>query len=92
MKLKWEILSCYITTDDRKGRKFSFAWLGHYIICKITPKGVTTLKKWDDEILKVKQNLSQLKLYTEEKTDDTCSDTTEFTMAVDNEKPSTSIN
>ena len=45
VKLKWEILSYYITTEDRKGRKFSFAWLGHYIISKITPKGVTTLKK-----------------------------------------------
>ena len=46
------------------------------------PKGVT----------KVKYNLSQLKLYAEEKTADTGGDTTEFTVAVHNEKPSTSFN
>ena len=77
---------------DRKGRKFSFAWLGHYIVSEKTPKRVTTLKKRDDEIMKVKYNLSQLKLYVEEKTVDTGGDTTEFTVAVDNEKTPTSVN
>ena len=43
-------------------------------------------------MLRVKYNLSQLKLYVEEKTVDTGGDTTEFTVAVGNEKPSTSVN
>ena len=43
-------------------------------------------------MLKVKHNLSQLKLYVEEKNADNCSDATECSVAVDNEKPSTSIN
>ena len=30
---------------DRKGGKFSFAWLGPYIVSEITPKLVATLKK-----------------------------------------------
>ena len=42
--------------------------------------------------MKVKYNLSQLKLYVEEKTVDTGGDTTEFTVAVDNEKTPTSVN
>ena len=48
--------------------------------------GVITLKKRDNEMLKLKYNLSQLKSYVEEKTADTGGDTTEFTVAVDNEK------
>ena len=63
-----------------------------YIASKITPKGVATLKKRDGEILKVKYNFSQFKLYVEEKTADTGGDTTEFTVAIDNEKLSTSVN
>ena len=43
-------------------------------------------------MLKLKYNLSQLKSYVEEKTADTGSDTTEFTVAVDNEKLWTSVN
>ena len=39
--------------------------------------------------MKVKYNLSQLKLYVEEKTADTGGDITEFTVAVDNQKRST---
>ena len=39
--------------------------------------------------MKVKDNLSQLKLYVEEKTADTGGDITEFTVAVDNQKRST---
>ena len=39
---------------DRKGWKFSFAWLGHYIVSEITLNGVTTLKIQDGEILKLK--------------------------------------
>ena len=39
--------------------------------------------------MKVKYNLSQLKLYVEEKTTDTGGDITEFTVAVDNQKRST---
>ena len=50
------------------------------------------LKKRDGKILKVKYNLSQLKLYVEEKTADTGPDTTEFTVVVDHEKTSTSVN
>ena len=64
---------------DRKGETFSFAWLGFYIVSEITAKGVTTLNERKVEILKVKCNLSQLKLYVEERTADTGSDTTEFT-------------
>ena len=94
MKLKWEILSYYVTTKENteKGGKFSFAWLGPYIVSEITSKEVTTLKKRDGKILKVKYNLSLLKLYVEEKVADTGSDTTEFNVAVDNEKPSTPVN
>ena len=71
----------------RKGGTISFAWLGPYIVSEITPKGVTTLKKRDGQILNVKCNLSQLKLYVEEKTADTGGDTIEFTLEVDNKKP-----
>ena len=78
--------------EKTKGRRFSFAWLGPYIISEITPKGVTTHKKRDTEILKGKYNLSQLQLYVEEKTADTGSDFIEFTMTVDNEKTTTSVN
>ena len=42
--------------------------------------------------MKVKYHLSQMKLYVEEKTADTGGGTTEFTKALDNEKPSTSVN
>ena len=55
-------------------------------------KRVTTLKKRHSEIPKVKYNLLQFKLYVEEKTADTGGDTTEFSMAVDNKKPTTSVN
>ena len=79
-------------SKDRKGGKFSFVWLGPYIVSEITAKGVTTLNKPDVEILKVNYNLSQLKLNVEQKTVDTGGDTTEFTVAVVNEKPSTSVN
>ena len=71
----------------RKGGTISFAWLGPYIVSEITPKGVTTLKKRDGQILNVKCNLSQLKLYVEEKTADTGGDATEFTVEVGNETP-----
>ena len=47
----------------RNGGKFSFAWLSSYIVSEITPKGVRTLKKRHGKILKVKYNLSKLKLY-----------------------------
>ena len=77
---------------DRKGGRFSFAWLGLYIFSKITPKRLTTLKKRHIEIPKVKCNLLQFKLYVEEKTADNGGDTTEFSMAVDNKKPTTSVN
>ena len=76
---------------DRKGGKFLFTWLGPYIVSKVTPKGTTKLKKRDSEIMKVKYNPSQLKLYVEEKTADTGGDITEFTVIVDNEKLSTSV-
>ena len=76
---------------DRKGGKFLFTWLGPYIISKVIPKGTTKLKKRDSEIMKVKYNPSQLKLYVEEKTADTGGDITEFTVIVDNEKLSTSV-
>ena len=46
-----------------KGENFSFAWLGLYIVSKVTPKRVATLKKQYGEILKVKYSLSQSKLY-----------------------------
>ena len=77
---------------ERNGGNFSFAWFGSYIVSEITAEEVTKLKKRDGEILKVKCNLSQLKLYVEEKTADTGGDTTESTVAVDNEKPSTLVN
>ena len=47
-------------------------------IFEVTPKGATTLKKRDNEILKLKCNLLQLKIYVEEKTTDTGGDMTEF--------------
>ena len=59
---------------------------------EITPSGVAIVKRRDGGILKVKSNLSQFKLYVEEKTADTGGDTTEFTVAVDNEKLSASVN
>ena len=86
------IILCNNKRKDRKGGKFSFAWLGPYVVSEITPKGVTTLKKLDGEILKAKYNLSKLKLYAVEKTADSGSDTTEFTTVVDSEKTSTSVN
>ena len=67
-------------------------WLVPYIVSEITPKGVRELKKRDGEILKTKCNLSQLKLYVEKKTADAGGDTIEFTVAVDNKNPSTSVN
>ena len=39
---------------DRKRGEFLFAWLGHYIVSEFELKGVTTLKKQDGKILKVK--------------------------------------
>ena len=77
---------------DKKGGKFSFALLGPYIVSKNTPKGVTTLKTREGEILNVKYNISLLRLYVNEKTDDTGGGSTKFTVAVDSEKPSTSVN
>ena len=62
------------------------------MVSKVTLKGVTTLKKRYGEIMKVKYSLSQLKLYVKEKTADAGGDTTEFTAAGDNKKPSTSVN
>ena len=90
-KLKWEILSYYVTTKEKRETE-EIAWFGSYIVSEITAEEVTKLKKRDGEILKVKCNLSQLKLYVEEKTADTGGDTTESTVAVDNEKPSTLVN
>lgn len=78
--------------SDRKVGKFSFAWLYPYFVFENTPSGVAIVKRRDGEILKIKSNLSQFKLYVEEKTADTGGDTTEFTVAVDNEKSSTSVN
>ena len=78
--------------SDRKVGKFSFAWLYPYFVFENTPSGVAIVKRRDGEILKVKSNLSQFKLYIEEKTADTGGDTTEFTVAVDNEKLSASVN
>ena len=72
---------------DKKGGKFSFALLGPYIVSKNTPKGVTTLKTREGEILNVKYNFSLLRLYVNEKTDDTGGGSTKFTVAVDSEKP-----
>ena len=43
-------------------------------------------------MLKVKYDLSQLRLYVEEKNGDTGGNTTEFTVTEDNEKASTSAN
>ena len=77
---------------NRKRGKISFAWLVSYIASEITPKVVITLKKRDSEILKVKHTLSQVQLYLKEKTASTGGGTIEFTVAVDNEKPSTSVN
>ena len=62
-----------------KGENFSFAWLGLYIVSKVTPKRVATLKKQYGEILKVKYSLSQSKLYVA------------ADMAADNEKPPTAV-
>ena len=47
-------------------------------ISEVTPKGATTLKKRDNEILKLKCNLLQLKIYVEEKTTDIGGGMTEF--------------
>ena len=78
--------------SDRKVGMFSFAWLYPYFVFEITPSGVAIVKRQDGGILKVKSNLSQFKLYVEEKTTDTGGDTTEFTVAVDNEKLSATVN
>ena len=61
-----------------------------YIVSEITPKGATTLKKRGDEILKVKYNLSQFKLYVKRSVD-TGGDTTEFIMASVNTGTSTTL-
>ena len=77
-----------LRNNKRKDREQSFHLHGLVLISfpKLHPKReVTASKKRDGEILKVKYNFSQLKLYVEEKTVDTVSDTTKFTMAVDNE-------
>ena len=78
VKLKWEILSCNNKRKDRKIGKFSLAWLGPYVVPEMTPKGVTTFKKQNGEILKVKYYFSELKLNGEEKTVDTGGDTTQL--------------
>ena len=65
---------------DRKEGKFSFAWFSRYIVSEITLKGVPTLKKRNDEILKVKSTI----FHIEEKATDTGGNTTDFTVAVDN--------
>ena len=47
------ILLCNNKRKDKKGGKFSSAWLDTYIASEITPKGVTLLKKQNDETLTV---------------------------------------
>ena len=50
--------------NDRKGGKFSYVWLGPYIVEDIIPKGVATLKNSSNGlVLKKKYNRAQLKRY-----------------------------
>ena len=49
---------------DRKGGKFTFQWLGPYIVRSITEKGVAILSL-NGKLLKKKHNLSTVKLYVE---------------------------
>ena len=49
--------------NDRKGEKFSFRWIGPYIVKVLSRKGLTTLE--NGVILKYKYNQSQLKPYIE---------------------------
>ena len=60
-------------------------------VSEIALKGIIALKKRYGEILKAMYSLPQLKLFVKKKTADTVGDTTEFTVAVDNDKPSTSV-
>ena len=78
---------------DRKGGKFSFICMAWPLYRFQNPtQRRYNVYRMSREILKVKYNLSQFKLYVEEKTTDTDGGTTKFTVAVDNEKPSTSFN
>ena len=53
IKVRDLILLCNNKRKDKKGGKFSSAWLDTYIASEITPKGVTLLKKQNDETLTV---------------------------------------
>ena len=53
IKVEDLILLCNNKRKDKKGGKFSSAWLDTYIASEITPKGVTLLKKRNDETLTV---------------------------------------
>ena len=84
VKLKWDILSYYVTTKEKTKREESFCLYGLVLILfpKLNPK----------KLQRLKYNLSQLKLYVEEKTADNGGDTTKYTVALYNEKPSKSVN
>ena len=58
---------------DRKGGKFSQEWLGPYTVTKISEKGVVTLKNTPGLILNKKYNVTNLKHYFKEESDDTSS-------------------
>ena len=84
-ELAWEILSYYVTTKGKTGSKvfICMAW-SLYRFRNYTQNEKLQHPK-NETVRYLKYNFSQLKLYVEEKTVDTGSDTTEFTMAVDNE-------
>ena len=75
-----------LRNNKRKDREQGFHLHGLVLIPfpKLHPKGEVKHPK-NETVRYLKYNFSQLKLYVEEKTVDTGSDTTEFTMAVDNE-------
>ena len=47
--------------NDRKGGKFSYKWLGPFVVSDIAKTGLATLKNNDGKLLKTKYNIVQLK-------------------------------
>ena len=61
IKIGDEVFARNNKRNDRKGGKFSFKWMGPYIVTDVTKSGLATLKNKEGELLKTKYNKIQLK-------------------------------
>ena len=66
IKIDDKVLVLNDKRQDRKGGKFSYRWIGPYIVKNISPKGVVILQNKNGVPLKKKCNVCKLKPYMDE--------------------------